>query len=202
MFTAGALTLLLGLTFFPGADTADTVRVEIDTSLGVIRAELYPAQAPGTVANFLRYVDSGLYRDGHFHRVVRPDNQPNDSIRIEVIQGGPDTERPGFHPFDPIEMETTAETGLRHRDGTLSMARSGPHTATHGFFITLGEQPELDHGGVRNPDGFGFAAFGQVVEGMEVVRAIQALPAEGQTLREPVLIREVRRWSSDPGGYH
>ena len=83
-------------------------------------------------------------------------------------------------------------TGLRHLDGTLSMARDGPDTATGDFFICIGDQPELDFGGRRHPDGQGFAAFGRVVRGMDVVRAIQAAPADAQHLTPPVRILSAR----------
>jgi peptidyl-prolyl cis-trans isomerase A (cyclophilin A) len=90
-------------------------------------------------------------------------------------------------------LERTNVTGLRHIDGTLSMARSGPDTATASFFICIGDQPELDFGGRRNRDGQGFAAFGQVIEGMDVVRAINRSAAEGQTLRPPIALVRVER---------
>jgi peptidyl-prolyl cis-trans isomerase A (cyclophilin A) len=82
---------------------------------------------------------------------------------------------------------------LKHKDGTISMARDGPDTATSDFFICLGDQPELDFGGKRNPDGQGFAAFGRVVNGMDVVRKIQAAPAEGQALKPPVKVLKATR---------
>jgi peptidyl-prolyl cis-trans isomerase A (cyclophilin A) len=192
------LNLLLGLAGDPATSTAptlepDTVLVEIETELGPIRVVLEQEKAPRTVANFLRYVDGGQYRDGSFYRTVTPENQPDDSIRIEVIQGGADTLQSGVEALPPIAMESTLDTGLRHEDGTISMARREPDSATHMFFITIGDQPELDYGGARNPDGMGFAAFGRVVEGMEVVREIQALPADGQLLEAPVLILDIRR---------
>jgi peptidyl-prolyl cis-trans isomerase A (cyclophilin A) len=84
-------------------------------------------------------------------------------------------------------------TGLKHLDGTISMARGGPGTAASSFFFCINDQPELDYGGRRNPDGQGFAAFGRVVRGMDVVRAIQALPAKGQQLTPPIKIISVRR---------
>ena len=92
-----------------------------------------------------------------------------------------------------LPLERTRDTGLRHLDGTLSMARAGPDTATSDFFICIGDQPELDFGGKRNPDGQGFAAFGRVTKGMDVVRRIQQAPAEGQTLTPPVSILNIER---------
>ncbi len=169
-------------------------RVLIRTGLGEIEAELYPERAPATVANFLRYVDGGFYGAGRFHRTVKADNQPDSPVRIEVVQAGADPAREG-EGFPPILLERTSLTGLRHLDGTLSMARDGPDSATSGFFICIGDQPALDSGGLRNPDGQGFAAFGRVIRGMEVVRKIQTSSAERQSLSPPVPILEILRLS-------
>jgi cyclophilin family peptidyl-prolyl cis-trans isomerase len=122
---------------------------------------------------------------------VRQDNQPENSIRIEVIQGGVDADR-REEGFDPIALEGTGTTGLRHLDGTLSMARGEADTARGEFFICIGDQPELDEGGSRNPDGRGFAAFGRVLYGMDIVRGIHRGPTDGQRLLEPVAITAVR----------
>lgn len=174
-----------------GATPKGVVRIAIETTDGKIIADLDSARAPVTVTNFLRYVDGGFYNGGLFHRTVTPANQPNDSVKIGVIQGGADpTRAPGF---PAIPLERTNATGLRHLDGTLSMARAGPNTATSDFFICIGNQPPLDFGGHRNPDGQGFAAFGRVVEGMSVVRAIQKSKADGQRLDPPVPILRIRR---------
>ncbi|NNM04851.1 MAG: peptidylprolyl isomerase [Gemmatimonadetes bacterium] len=168
------------------------VQLEIRTELGVIKVEVYPDRAPITVANFLRYVDGGYYDGGSFHRTVHDENQPNDSVRIVVIQGDMDRSR-GADGFGAIELERTHLTGLLHVDGAISMARSGPDSATSSFFICVGDQHELDFEGRRNPDGQGFAAFGVVVDGMDVVRAINRSPAEGQSLAPPIRILGVDR---------
>jgi len=173
------------------ADKPAAVRVVLRTDLGDVEVELDGARAPATVANFLRYVDGKLYDGGRFHRTVKPDNQPDNKVKIEVIQAGLDPKREK-DAFGPIDLERTSKTGLAHKDGTLSMARDGPDTATADFFICIGDQPDLDFGGKRNPDGQGFAAFGRVVKGMDVVRRIQAAPAQGQALKPPVTIREIR----------
>ncbi len=170
--------------------TAENPRVLIRTELGDILIEVDEAKAPITAANFLRYVDAGLYDGAVFHRAVTLENQPNDAIRIEVIQGAI---LPNDKTFPPIAHETTDQTGLKHQDGTVSMARSRPGTASSSFFICINDQPELDFGGRRNPDGQGFAAFGKVLAGMDVARAIQARPGEGQNLTPPVRILSVRR---------
>ena len=167
-------------------------RVIVDTELGEIEIEVDTVRAPRTAANFLKYVDAGMYDGGRFHRTVRLDNQPNNAVKIEVIQAGASGARLREF-FPPIELERTNVTKLTHADGAVSMARSGPDTARDGFFICIGSQPELDFGGKRNADGQGFAAFGRVVRGMDVVRKIQAAPAEEQNLRPPVLIVRARR---------
>ncbi|MDX2437280.1 MAG: peptidylprolyl isomerase [Acidobacteriota bacterium] len=168
------------------------LRVRIATPLGAITVELDPVNTPGTTANFLRYVDEGFYTDGEFFRTVTVDNQPTDAVKIAVIQAGADPARTA-NAFPPIALERTRVSGLSHVDGAVSMARSGPDTATHSFFICVGDQLELDTGGRRNPDGQGFAVFGRVVEGMDVVRAIHRSPADGQSLDPPVSIEKVLR---------
>jgi peptidyl-prolyl cis-trans isomerase A (cyclophilin A) len=170
-------------------------RVVIETEHGTITVEIDTAHAPGTSANFLHYVDNGFYDGGRFHRVVTPDNQPNDPVRIEVIQAGTDPARDGERN-PPLALERTTVTGLKHLDGTISMARFSPDSAVSDFFICIGDQPELDFGGKRNPDGQGFAAFGQVVDGMDVVRTIQQQPCERQSLAPPVPIE--RAWRVSP----
>jgi peptidyl-prolyl cis-trans isomerase A (cyclophilin A) len=168
--------------------------LRIHTELGLIEVELDSAHAPATVANFLKYVEAGRYTGGQFHRTVtlHPDNQPNNTVKIEVIQGGVN---PEFAEKDwpPLALERTNVTGLKHLDGTISMARGGPDTATSDFFICVGDQPELDFGGKRNPDGQGFAAFGRVTKGLDIVRKIQASAAEGQKLTPPVHIEKIER---------
>jgi peptidyl-prolyl cis-trans isomerase A (cyclophilin A) len=187
--TAALLLAALG-TFASLSGTSDVPRVLIRTEAGDIIVEIDPVRAPVTAANFLRYVDAGLYAGTTFHRTVTLANQPNDAVRIEVIQGG---QLPRDKELPPIAHETTAATGLKHVDGAISMARSKPGSAASSFFICVNDQPELDFGGRRNPDGQGFAAFGRVVGGMDVVKAIQARPAQGQQLAPPVKIISVRR---------
>ena len=173
---------------------AKPVRVKIETDKGDIELELDAAKAPNTVANFLKYVDGKFYDGGRFHRTVTPDNQPDNKVKIEVVQAGINPEKMKDE-FKPIKLERTKDTGLAHKDGTISMARDGPDTATSDFFICIGDQPELDFGGKRNSDGQGFAAFGRVVKGMDVVRKIQSAPAEGQVLKPAITIRAISRQS-------
>jgi peptidyl-prolyl cis-trans isomerase A (cyclophilin A) len=167
-------------------------RVVIETTVGTIEVDLYPHAAPITVTNFLHYVERGAYHGGAFHRAVTMDNQSADQIKIEVIQGGIN---PNRHDEidDAIPLERTTLTGLRHVDGTISMGRSTPDSADIEFFICIGDQPELDFGGQRNPDGQGFAAFGSVTSGMDVVRAIQQSSREAQKLTPPIPIRRICR---------
>ena len=163
----------------------------IKTALGNITIELYPAKAPLTVANFLKYVDAHLYDSSSFFRAVTLQNQPNNIIKIEVIQGG---NVDSLKEFASIRMETTQQTGLLHKDGTISMARGAPASATSSFFICINDQPSLDFGGKRNPDGQGFAAFGKVTKGMDVVKKIQQLyPDQGQYFKPPVTIISIDR---------
>jgi peptidyl-prolyl cis-trans isomerase A (cyclophilin A) len=185
------LFLFLANSSCPGAGQGVTCRIE--TAAGEIRIRIYPEKAPLTVANFLRYVEVGLFNGTSFFRVVTPGNQPDDQVRIEVIQGGDVDEK---KCFPPIRLETTEMTGLRHKDGTVSMARAGPGTATSSFFICINDQPELDFNGRRNPDGQGFAAFGRVVSGMDVVRRIQQMEQDKQSLKHPVAIRSIARTNS------
>jgi peptidyl-prolyl cis-trans isomerase A (cyclophilin A) len=166
--------------------------VQIDTAIGSITVELDAVRAPATTENFIRYVLEGFYSDGEFFRTVTLANQPDDAIKIAVIQAGASAERED-ETYGPIALERTEETGMRHVDGTISMARSGLDSATHSFFICVGDQPELDFGGKRNPDGQGFAAFGQVVDGMDLVREIHAMPADGQSLDPPLSIQRAVR---------
>ena len=183
---------LFALAFASPVALAQSPRVLIRTDLGEIEIEVDSAHAPVTATNFLRYVDGGFYGGGRFFRTVRADNQPSDSIRIGVIQGSINSSR-SREGFPRIALERTSVTGVKHVDGAISMARAGIDTATSSFFICVGEQPSLDFGGMRNPDGQGFAAFGRVVRGMDVVRKIQAGEANGQNLVTPVLIQEARR---------
>lgn len=169
------------------------VRVLVQTELGDIVLEVDTARAPNTAANFLKYVDGKFYDGGTFHRTVKMDNQPDSPVKIEVIQAGvnPDLAKSGF-PSIPIER--TNVTGLKHLDGAISMARGTPDSATSGWFICINDQPSLDFGGRRNPDGQGFAAFGRVVKGMDVVRKIQQAPnSDAQRLTPPITITKVAR---------
>ena len=160
----------------PAQTIGNTTRVRIDTDAGEILVDVFVDKAPNTAANFLRYVKEKRYNGGAFYRVVTMRNQPTSPIKIEVIQGGIDGDSTKRLP--PIAHESNNKTGIKHLDGTISMARGAPGSASSEFFICINAQPELDFGGMRNADGQGFAAFGQVVKGMNVVRKIQQAPAD------------------------
>jgi peptidyl-prolyl cis-trans isomerase A (cyclophilin A) len=171
------------------------VHVIFETQKGQIEMALDRTRAPVTVENFLKYVDGGFYEGGEFFRTVRlnPDNQPQNDVKIEVIQANINPARRRERP-PAIQMERTSVTGIKHLDGTLSMPRNAPGTERDGFSITIGAQPSMDYGGMRNPDGQGFTAFGRVVRGMDVVHAIHESSAEGQNLRPTIgIIRAYRK---------
>ncbi len=183
--------LLAGAT--PAPQRGALPHVVVQTELGDIEIEVDTARAPGTAANFLKYVDAHHYDGGTWHRTVKMDNQPDNQIKIEVIQAGinPDKAKDGF---PPIPLERTNKTGILHKDGAVSMARGAADSATSGFFICINDQPSLDFGGMRNADGQGFAAFGRVIRGMDVVRKIQRAPnTDAQKLTPPVRIIGVTR---------
>ncbi len=174
------------------------ITIRINTPLGAIDAALDDTAAPVTVANFLRYIDAGFFTGGQFWRTVRLDNQPDVAVKIEVVQADVNPARKG-ELFAPIPLERTRDTGLRHVDGALSMSRFAPDSAMSSFFICIGDQPELDFGGARNPDGQGFAAFGRVRSGMDVVRAIQQSPCSlaGRS-PEPGYAQMAYQWLTPP----
>ena len=184
---------VLLLTFLMVSYARETIiPISMETELGPIQLELYPDRAPITVSNFLRYVDENRYEDFHFYRVVHMENQPDNDVKIEVIQGGLGFDK---HPMElpTIVHETTDKTGIRHLNGTLSMARLEPGTASSEIFICINDQPELDYSGKRNPVGQGFAAFGKVISGMDVIRKIQLLPETKQMLDKVVKVNSIQR---------
>jgi peptidyl-prolyl cis-trans isomerase A (cyclophilin A) len=178
----------------PRAAPAQAVRTRVETELGSFVVEVDPEVAPVTVAHYLAHVDRKLLDGGAVYRIVTLANQaPETRHKIEVVQWGmnrPDAKPP---PLPPIVHETTRQSGLHHLDGTVSMARAQPGSATAEYFVCVGDQPELDFGGGRNPDGLGFAAFGRVVEGMDVILALHARAEADQYLARPVRVRSVHR---------
>ncbi len=173
-------------------------RVRLETAQGIIVIELYPTKAPITVANYLKYVDRGLYNGATFYRASRPPGYAADDYGL--IQGGLQNDPKKVLP--PIAHESTLKSGLTHRtEGTISMGRHAPGSAQSDWSITLGDMSYLDADprDTKNP---GFAAFGQVVEGLDVVKKIIVLPTDpnrgegamkGEMLKQPVRILKASR---------
>jgi peptidyl-prolyl cis-trans isomerase A (cyclophilin A) len=195
-----ALVLMVALARPAAAEqaAAQSAVVIFETEKGSIEIEVDAQHAPMTSANFLRYVDGGFYDGGTINRAVRPDNSVRHDVEIQVIQFQIDRNR-RREEFPPIALERTSVTGLKHLDGAVSMARNGPDSATASFSIVIGDQPEMDFGGKRNPDGQGFAVFGRVVRGMDVVKAIQSSPTgqsgpyRTESLDPPIEVLKARR---------
>ncbi|MFT3747762.1 MAG: peptidylprolyl isomerase [Agriterribacter sp.] len=175
----------------------DNPVVIIQTKFGDIKVELYPEKAPLTVAAFLQNIDSGYFKNTSFYRVLRDDNQVTGAPHSYLIQGGiwqanPDSKE----KFKPIPHEPTSKTGILHTRGIISMARNEPGTATSEFFICVEDEPGFDYGGANNHDGQGYAAFGKVVEGMNVVDRIHRQPENEQRFIPPVAILNIVRYSN------
>jgi len=190
--------LVLTLLQTPATPPQSPVTVVFETELGNIVMEVDVAHAPVSAANFLKYVDGKFYDGGVVIRSVRPDNTTRHDVEIQVIQFLSDPAR-RREQFPPIPLERTSVTGLKHIDGALSMARSGPDSATSSFSIMVGDQPELDFAGKRNADGQGFAVFGRVVSGMDVVKKIHASKTGTagsygtETLDPPIAVKRAYR---------
>ena len=181
-----------------------SVCVRMVTEVGDILFEIYEQQAPKTSRQFLRYVEEGYYNGGFFYRASRSDDNSSQTFRwqpkeakngefIDVIQGGPHEWKMRRGAYPPVQLEPTSETGLKHVDGAISLARIESEIPNYHFFVCVGDQPELDAGGKRHKDGMGFPAFGKVIEGMEVVRRIHGMKAEGQAIIAPVRILSATR---------
>lgn len=165
----------------------------IETQLGDIEVELYPEQAPKTVAAFLSYIDSGFYKSTSFYRVLKTDafSNPNNT---GIIQGGIWQTNPGKKLTIPgIEHETTKQSGLTHSSGAVSLARTTAGSANTEFFICIGDQSPLDFGRRGTEDGQGFAAFGRVFDGMDIVRKIQEQKSRGDKFDKGIVIHNITR---------
>ncbi len=168
--------------------------VIITTKFGDIEVELYPEQAPKTVAAFLSYIDSGYYNNATFYRVLRDDEQPSDAPKAELIQGGIwQTNYKLAATIPGITHESTNQTKILHTDGTISLARAAPGTANTEFFICVGDQPGFNYGGANNADGQGYAAFGKVIKGMSVVKNIYNAPEDDGAFDPLVYIRKIKK---------
>lgn len=184
--------LLVSVLTLANCASSQNPKVEITTTLGTIELEVFVDKAPVTATYFIQNVDNNVFKDACFYRVVRMNNQPNSDIKIEVIQGGLYFDEV-VDQKPTIAHETTKETGILHTDGVISMARNNPGSASTEFFICVGDQPNLDFEGMRNPDGQGFAAFGKVTKGMDVVKLIQEQKDNGQMLVERIDILSIIR---------
>lgn len=168
--------------------------VKIKTNFGDIEIELYPDKAPNSVSAFLSFVDSGIYKGGSFYRVLKEENQPSAAFKTELIQGGIwQTNYKKGIALPHVPHENTNITGLSHTDGTISLARTAPGTASSEFFICVGDQHAYDYGGRANPDGQGYAAFGKVFKGMEIVKEIHHQPEDGESFYPPLEIINIVR---------
>lgn len=168
--------------------------VVIETKLGNIELELESKKAPRTVAAFLNSIDSGRYKNTYFYRVLNVPNQPSDAFKAELIQGGLWRNKRQISTSSPrIPHEGTNVTGIKHEVGTISMARLEPGSAGTEFFICITPQPGFDFGGKNNEDGQGYAAFGHVVKGMDVVLKIYNEPDTDQIFDPPVHIFNIKR---------
>jgi peptidyl-prolyl cis-trans isomerase A (cyclophilin A) len=167
--------------------------VIIHTGYGDIEVELYPAKAPKTVAAFLAYIDSGIYKNSSFYRVLKAEEMPTD-FNTGIIQGGIyQSKSDKIGKIKPIPHESTLQTGLSHTNGIISFASVGAGTATTEFFICIGDQSALDAGRRGTSDGQGFAAFGKVFKGMDIVRKIQNLNSHGDRFDEKIEITNIER---------
>ena len=168
--------------------------IEIQTGFGDIEVELYANQAPKTVAAFLGYIDSGYFNRCSFYRVLNDENQPSNAAKTELIQGGIwKTNSKKMSTLKGCPHETTQETKILHKNGVISLARLAPGTGTTEFFICVGDQPSLDYGGENNKDKQGYAAFGKVVKGMDIVRKIYQQNEDNQYFNTPVPIINIVR---------
>ena len=168
--------------------------VVIDTKFGEIEIELFAKQAPKTVAAFLANIDSGFYSNASFYRVLNDQNQPSNAPKTELIQGGVWRNKQYRNKvFSSIPHETTKQTGLHHITGTVSMARRETGTASTEFFICIDDEPGLDYGGENIDDRQGYAAFGKVVKGMNVVKMIYHENEDNQYFDPPVDIYSIKK---------
>lgn len=184
-FSALALSCLLAFAWRPSFSEpalTELPTVRLQTNLGDIVLELFPAQAPRTVENFLAYINVGFYDGTLIHRVV-----PG-----FVIQGGGYDAETWEEKQTRRPIKNEADHGLKNSRGTLAMARTAhPHSAASQFFINLNHNSNLDHS-AKTLEGWGYCVFGQVVDGMDVADLIGAVPAEEEFPNEPVIIESIQ----------
>lgn len=176
------------------ASPSKNPRIGIQTKAGEIEVELYPHKAPATVKAFLSYLDSGMYMNAHFYRVLNDENQPSNAFKASLIQGGIwRSSRKRAEALPGIPHESTQKTNIKHTNGVISLARLEPGTANAEFFIVIGDQPGFDYGGDNNPDKQGYAAFGKVVKGMDVVLKIYRSAESDQVFTPLVSIYNIKK---------
>lgn len=166
--------------------------VQVQTKYGDIELELFADQAPKSVAAFLKYVDAGYYKNSSFYRTLNDENQPMGNAETALLQGGIWKTKPTI-TLPGIPHETTQQTKLSHTNGTISLARQAPGTASSEFFICVGDQLGFDYGGANSADGQGYAAFGRVLKGMGIVKKIYTQPTDGEQLKQQVDILDIVR---------
>ena len=187
------ISFLMVISLFACKENYKEPHVLIETEYGDIEIELYPEKAPKTVAAFLANIESGLFKDGSFYRVLKNDNL-SEEYNQGLIQGGVFQAKPELvSTLTKIEHESPRQTGLTHESGVISMARTTPGSATTEFFICIGDQKQFDSSSRGNSDGLGYAAFGKVVEGMKVVRAIQNKKSSGESFNQPIRIKNIKK---------
>jgi len=194
-FTAQKIVtlFLLSVIFFSCGHKYAHPHVLIETKYGDIEVEIYPDKAPATCKAFLSYIQEGLYKNASFYRVLNADNQASDAPKAELIQGGIWQTNPDkLRTLKGIPHESTKRTGILHKTGTISLAREAPGTANSEFFIVIGDQPGYDSGGANNPDHLGYAAFGRVVRGMDIVMLLYNKPENGQSFDPPIPIYDIK----------
>ncbi len=184
------LLSLISLTFLSSCKK-ENPKIEIQTFKGLMIVELDIQNAPITAGHFLKLVEDGVFDGGSFYRSVRGGSSDTNPVHIRVVQGGI-SHKPNKPKVEAIPHETTDVTGIKHKNMVISMARSKPGTASSEFFICIGDQPELDFGGKRNPDGQGFAAFGKVVVGEDIVHKVWGSSAMGELIDPVVMIHQIK----------
>lgn len=187
------IVFIIAISLFSCKENYKEPHVFIETEYGDVELELYPEKAPETVASFLDNIEAGLYNDASFYRVLKNENLPEE-YNQGLIQGGVFQAKPSLVPnLKKVKHESPKQTGLTHESGTISMARTTPGSATTEFFICIGDQKQFDSSSRGNSDGLGYAAFGKVVDGMDVVRLIQNKKSTGESFNKPVKIKAIKK---------
>jgi peptidyl-prolyl cis-trans isomerase A (cyclophilin A) len=187
------LIIIVGVVLLFSCSNHKNPHIQISTNFGNIEAELFADKAPVTVAAFLSYIDSGLYKNCSFYRVL-VEEAMSSADNSGLIQGGIwQSNNKKALSMPGIAHESPRQTGLSHTTGTLSLARTTAGSANTEFFICIGDNTDFDSSKAVNADGLGFAAFGRVVNGMKIVRDIQSQATSGETFAKPIVILDIKR---------